>query len=71
MLRMYRDKEVEFTPVYEIISNYALGGASGTQAAYLETMKLLMEYGTISKKKYKMILLRCRLRNIVGILHLA
>lgn len=53
MLRMYKDKEVVFTPVYKLISNYALGGASGSAAAYMETMKLMYEYGSISKKKYK------------------
>lgn len=61
MLRMYKDSTVEFTPVYELISNYALGGASGTEAAYLETNKLLVEYGSISKKRYKLLLLKCRL----------
>lgn len=55
MLRMYQDRQVEFTPVYEIISNYALGGASGTGEAYLETNKLLLKYGTISKKRYRFI----------------
>lgn len=61
MLRMYEDKEVEFTPVYHLISNYALGGASGTGEAYLETNKLLLEYGTITKKRYNFIVLKYRI----------
>lgn len=61
MLRMYEDKQVEFTPVYEIISNYALGGASGTGAAYLETNKLLLTHGTITKKRYRFIVLKYKL----------
>ncbi len=58
MLRMYRDEQVTFTPVYELISNYALGGASGTGAAYLETMGLLCKYGTISRKRYRLTVLK-------------
>lgn len=61
MLRMFEDKKVEFTPVYELISNYALGGASGTGAAYLETNKLLLEHGTISKKRYYFIVLKYKI----------
>lgn len=65
MLRMYQDKQVEFTPVYELISNYALGGASGTGAAYLETMGLLCKYGTISKKKYRLIVLKYKIGRLI------
>lgn len=61
MLRMYQDKQVEFTPVYEIISNYALGGASGTGEAYLETNKLLLDFGTITKKQYRFIVWKYKL----------
>lgn len=60
MLRMYQDKSVEFTPVYKLISNYALGGASGTGAAYLETNQLLVQYGSVSKKRYRLLLLKYR-----------
>lgn len=67
MLRMYQDKSVEFTPVYKLISNYALGGASGTEAAYLETNKLLVQYGSISKKRYRLLLLKCRLGKILKV----
>lgn len=61
MLRMYHDKQVEFTPVYELISNYALGGASGTGEAYLETNKLLLNQGIISKKRYLYIVWKYRI----------
>lgn len=65
MLRMYEDKQVEFTPVYELISNYALGGASGTGAAYLETNKLLLSYGTITKKRYNFIVLKYKVGKLL------
>ena len=58
MLFRSRDEQVTFTPVYELISNYALGGASGTGAAYLETMGLLCKYGTISRKRYRLTVLK-------------
>lgn len=61
MLRMQADKEVEFTPVYKLISNYALGGASGTGAAYIETMKLWLTYGIITKKRYNFIVLKYKI----------
>ena len=61
MLRMQADKEVEFTPVYKLISNYALGGASGTGEAYIETNKLLLSYGFITKKRYNFIVLKYKI----------
>lgn len=66
MLRMYEDKQVEFTPVYELISNYALGGASGTGDAYLETMGLHRMYGVISKKRYNMLKIKLKLSKLIG-----
>lgn len=67
MLRMYKDSQVVFTPVYKIISNYALGGASGTAAAYMETMKLMHEYGSISDKQYKFLKLKNSIYKLLGI----
>lgn len=65
MLRMYQDKEIEFTPVYQLISNYALGGASGTGAAYIETNQLFLKYGTISKKRYYFIVFKYYLAKLL------
>ena len=59
MLRMAENPKVEFVPVYSLISNYALGGASGTADAYLETQRLMYEHGWISAKKYKLIRFKC------------
>lgn len=52
MLRVYHSGKVEFTPVYELISNYALGGASSSKAAYMETQQLYYQYGVITRKRY-------------------
>lgn len=59
MLRMYHGGKVEFTPVYEVISNYALGGASGTVMGYRETNRLKYEYHLISKSRYRFVDMKC------------
>lgn len=66
MLRMYHSGKVEFTPVYEVIANYALGGASGTGAAYMETQGLYYKYGMISKKRFKLLKWKYRLGKIIN-----
>lgn len=66
MLRMYHGGKVEFTPVYEIISNYALGGASGSGAAYMETQGLYYKYGRISKKKYRLLKLKYQIGKLIN-----
>ena len=52
MLRMFDDKEVVFKPVYKLVANFVLGGASGNGAAYVETHKLWYKRGLISKRRY-------------------
>lgn len=65
MLKMSQDEEVEFTPVYSLVSNYVLGGASGSAAAYLETHKLYVKYGIISLKKYQLLVFKCKVSKFV------
>lgn len=52
MLRMQKEREVEFLPVYELIANYRVGGASASDAAYMELIRLRKDHGIISKWKY-------------------
>lgn len=66
MLRLYHSGKTEFTPVYEIISNYALGGASGTGAAYMETQGLKYKYGMISKRKYRLLKWKYRIGKLIN-----
>lgn len=66
MLRMQEDREVEFVPVYRLISNYALGGASGTGDAYIETMGLHYKYGVISKKRYRLLKAKLAVSKRIG-----
>ena len=65
MLKMSQDQEVEFTPVYKLISNYDLGGVSGTEAAYLETHELYVKYGIMSSRKYKLLVLKCKVSRLI------
>lgn len=62
LLRAFRSKEVEFTPMYEIISNFLLGGVSGNVAAYLETFRIWRKYGYITAKRYYLITWRTILK---------
>ncbi|MBQ6886175.1 MAG: glycosyltransferase [Lachnospiraceae bacterium] len=59
MLRMFHSGKVEFTPVYALISNFALGGASGTVKGYRETNRLKYEYHLISKARYRFVDIKC------------
>lgn len=59
MLRMFHSGKVEFTPVYALISNFALGGASGTVKGYRETNRLKYEYHLISKLRYHLVDIKC------------
>lgn len=65
MIRMHRDNRVVFTPVYKIISNFAYGGMSDSVEAHLETFKIWLKYGCISKKRYWMIVLSTRIKQII------
>ena len=63
MLRMYRHKEIAFHPVYHIISVYEQGGFSATKKGQLDKLKLLRNYGKLSKIRYVL----CRFRVLTGI----
>lgn len=54
MLRIKGQKEVRFTPIYSIISNFTLDGASGSVKAYRDTLKLQHKYRLIGNLEYRM-----------------
>lgn len=54
MLRVKEQKEVRFTPIYNIISNFTLDGASGSVKAYRDTLKLQHKYRLIGNLEYRM-----------------
>lgn len=55
LLKAFLSKKVEFTPIYDIISNFSLGGMSSNIESPLETFKIWKKYGCINKKRYYMI----------------
>lgn len=66
MLNMSRNPQVIFTPVYHIISNFSYGGMSGSVDAHIETFKIWRKYGCISKKRYWMIYLSTKVKQLIG-----
>ena len=65
MLKMFRNEEVIFQPVYSIISNFALGGMSGTNIGRIETAKIKYKYGIISKSQMYRIVAENRIKIII------
>ena len=52
MLRVYAKKEITFTPIYNPLANYYLGGKSTTCAGYRDKMKMLYETGRMKRLPY-------------------
>lgn len=50
-LRLYQDKSISFIPVYEIITNFRLGGMSSSLISDIETNDIRYKYGYISKRQ--------------------
>lgn len=65
MLRLLYSEKVYFQPVYEIISNFQLGGMSSSQKGYRETAKLQYRYKFISPMRYMKIIVKSRLYELV------
>lgn len=52
MLRIKKEKEVRFVEIYDIITNFSVGGVSNSVKGYRDTLKLLHEYHLIPGKRY-------------------
>ena len=52
MLRLFHDTDTQFKPIYSIIADFELGGMSGSQVGYRETLQLMKKYGMISSGSY-------------------
>lgn len=53
MLRIKDKKEIQYEPVYHILSNFSLDGASGQIKGYRDTLRLKKEYKLISTGYYR------------------
>ena len=61
MLRLYETKQVTFTPVMKVLSNFQLGGMSSSQVGVRENAKIRYKRGYILKKKYYFIMVKSHL----------
>lgn len=52
MLRIRNEKEIRFIKLYEIITNFSMGGVSDSVKGYRDTLKLLRQYHLIGNKRY-------------------
>lgn len=58
MLRFYESKKVVFTPVMRVMSNFRLGGMSGSQTGVRENATIRYQRGYMSKKRYQFVMLK-------------
>ncbi len=58
MLRLYKSKRIAFTPVMRVLSNFRLGGMSGSQVGVRENAVIRYRYGYMSKKRYHFIIIK-------------
>ena len=59
---MSRNPQIIFKPIYKIISNFNLDGASNSINGYMDTLKLKRDYGLIHETAFWGNLLKCKLR---------
>lgn len=52
MLRYWESKKVVFTPVYQILSNFQLGGMSSSQVGVQENLQIRYKRHFLTKKQY-------------------
>ena len=65
MLRYYESGKVVFTPVYDILSNFQLGGMSSSQTGVRENAKIRYNRGYLSRKKYWFILIKSYIYDLI------
>jgi len=58
MLRFFESKKVVFTPVMQVLSNFRLGGMSGSQIGVRENAVIRYKRGYMSKKRYRFVMIK-------------
>lgn len=61
MLRFWESKRVVFTPVMRVLSNFRLGGMSGSQVGVRENAAIRYKRGYMSKKRYRFVMFKSRI----------
>lgn len=65
LLRIHKQAQVLFVPVYHIISNFELGGMSSSGKGAREAAKIRYQYGVYSKMRMIYVIMQSRLMDIV------
>jgi glycosyltransferase involved in cell wall biosynthesis len=58
MLRFWESKKVTFTPIMRILSNFQMGGMSGSQMGVRENAEIRYKRGYMNKKKYYFVVIK-------------
>lgn len=61
MLRLSKYDDIKYVKLYDIISNFRLGGESSTLNGVIETAKIRLKYGCITNKQYYSILAKTKI----------
>lgn len=57
MLKMQLDNIVKFIPIYNVISNFRIGGATSKIDSYIERVKIKKKYGLLNEGYYRWLIL--------------
>ena len=58
MLRFWESRQVVFTPVMQVLSNFVLGGMSSSQTGVRENARIRFKRGYMSRKRYQFVILK-------------
>jgi glycosyltransferase involved in cell wall biosynthesis len=64
MLRLWETGKVHFTPVMKVLSNFQLGGMSGSQKGVRENARIRYKRGYMSRKKYYFVIIKSHIYEI-------
>ena len=65
-LRIRNSQEITYTPIYSILSNFTIDGASASAKGYRDTLKLKHKYGLLNGYRYWIPLLKSKISIILG-----
>ncbi|MCR5511051.1 MAG: glycosyltransferase [Lachnospiraceae bacterium] len=63
------DKGAVFTPIYEVLADIRLGGMSGSNTGFRETLNLQYEWGRVSRARYLAYTFKSRIGDLYRSLH--
>lgn len=58
MLRYFKSGKVVFTPIYQVLSNFHLGGMSSSQIGVRENALVRFRHGFLSQKRYYFLIIK-------------